>query len=345
MANRRLRKVEKDVAKRTGRCLFVIDESGEYCGEPVTNNCHIASETAVLEGLRDDKTQKVLDLQWGVSPWRETIFSDDAVRRVGDTNTFDPSERTTSVACTGRFACKARAHDDEFQPADVADPDFNDPDVRLLSALRMAMYQVDQLRLALELHRKWHRTVRRNPGRSGSLSIWEREKAKYERQLGRAESRLKLLGKQWHARKTRGEFDPGVVSASTMTFRSKLRLAGGVFYGQCAAICLFPLQGDWHRMGALYLRSESDEAQEDLELLREIARTSETSDSYGVTAIEELLTRGWGSIAASPKSYETLNDQDRFSIRSLVERHSSARDLVMDPSWRQSVGMGRRSRR
>ena len=48
MANRRMRKVERDVAERIGRCLFVIDESGEYCGEPVTNNCHIVSETAVL---------------------------------------------------------------------------------------------------------------------------------------------------------------------------------------------------------------------------------------------------------------------------------------------------------
>ena len=294
--------------------------------------------------MRDDRTQKVLEFEWGVSPWREMIFSDDAVRRVGDTNTFDPIERTTSVACTGRFACKARAHDDEFQPADVAAPDFEDSDVRLLSSLRMAMFQVDRLSMALELIQKSDRAVRRTPVRGG-LSMWLGDKAKYERQLERSESRLKLLGKQWHARKARGEFDHDVVSAQTMTFRSTLRLAGGVFYGQCAAICLFPLQGDWHRMGVLYLTSESDEAREDLERLREVAQASEASDSYGVTVAEELLTGGWGSIAASPKSYEALNDQDRASIRSLVERHSSARDLVMDPSWRQFVGMGRRSRR
>ena len=148
-ANRRLRELEEDIAKRTGRCLFVIDDSGEYCDKPVDNNCHIVPESAVLHGLRDDRTKKVLELQWGVSQWRELLFSDDVEQRVRDSNTFDPSERNTGVVCVGQFACKTRSHDDEFHPIDVAEPDFNDPEVRLLAGLRLMQFQTDQILLGL----------------------------------------------------------------------------------------------------------------------------------------------------------------------------------------------------
>ena len=241
-ANRRLRELEDDIAKRTGRCLFVIDDSGEYCDEPVDNNCHIVPESAVLDGLRDDRTKKVLELQWGVSQWRELLFSDGVEQRVRDSNTFDPSERKTGVVCVGQFACKTRSHDDEFHPIDVAEPDFDDPEVRLLAGLRLMQFQPDQMLLGLELHQKRHKAVMRTRGPQDRAS-WVGEKVRLTEALRKGEPTLKLLGKHWNARKTGGEFDPDIVSARVLSFRSKLRLAGGLSYGKATAASVFLVEG------------------------------------------------------------------------------------------------------
>ena len=341
-ANERLLKIEGQVGEYAGRCLFLVD-SGEYCDEPVTNNCHIVSESAVLDGMKDDKTKKVLELQWGVSQWRELLFRSDVEQRVQDTSTFEPSERTTSEACMGKFACKIRAHDDAFRPIDVAIPNFKDPVVRFLSAYRLVLFLADQCRHAIELHQKWEPDVMRN-SRPRERAQWLGEKAKLNEALRRAEEVVMLLGKVWHARETYGTSNLDVVSAQVLNFRSKLKIAGSVNYGRATGVTVYPIQGEWHKMFVLYLTSVSDTAGEDVEHLASVASASEERANYGVTVTSELMTRGWGSLAMSPKSYEGLNSEDRLTIQRVVARHSRDMELVKSLVRRPPRGKRRKSR-
>ena len=72
-----------------------------------------------------------------------------------------------------------------------------------------------------------------------------------------------------------------------------------------------------------YLTNQSDRAQRHVERLEEVARASEEGGDYGVTVTNEFMTRGWGTLAVAPQSYEELNEQDRTTIRGLVQRHST----------------------
>ena len=339
-ANKRLRELDGDVAGYKGRCLFVTDDNGGYCDKPVSNNCHVVSESAVLHELRDDKTERVRELGWGVSQWRELLFKNDVEQLVQDTTTFDPSWTTTHDACASRFACNP-PHDTEFHPTDVAEPDFCDPVVRFLAGYRIALFLADLRRLALELQQKWDQDVMRI-AKPRDRALWRGENEKLTKGFRRAESTVKLLGRNWHARKTGGTFDLDVVSAQVLTFRSKLRLAGGVSYGKATGVTVFPVQGDLHKMGVLYLTSESDPAEDDLERLTEVARGSEESANYGVTVTTELMTNGWGVLAVSPKSYEGLNDGDRSTIQCLVAKHSRVSELVKITYGKSSRSKSRR---
>ena len=334
-ANKLILKLENDVEVYKGRCLFVVDDSGRYCDKPVGNKCHIVSESGVLDRLKDN--EKVLELQWGVSQYRELFFSVERERQVQEPTTFEPSKRPTGDVCIGWFACKRCDHDDEFQPdhdaefqpTDVADPDFCAPEIRFLAGYRIALFVADQLRLAIELYRLWDQIVKKEvANKPRERPLWLGENEKLKKGIRKAEKTVKLLGKHWHARKTGGTFDLDVVSAQVLTFRSKLRLAGGVSYGKATAITVFPVQEDLHKMGIFYLRRDSDLAGEDIERLGKVARNSEESDNYGVTVTNELMTNGWGSLAVSPKSYEGLNNEDRETIQNLMAEHARGLGLV-----------------
>ncbi len=328
-ANELLGQLENDVASYVGQCLFVIDDNGAHCGESVSNNCHVVSESAVLVGMRDDKTKKVRELQWGVSQWRKLLFSSEVEQRVWDTATFDPSESTTRDTCVGRFACKQPYdHDGQFKPIDVAEPDFDDPVVCFLARYRIALFVADQYRKAVWLRENWKQKMQESLNREARRSAERRNRHlrgsvdPLDKELQQAESTVGLLGKNWHARKSTGTLDPNTVSAEVFGFRSKLRLAGCVSYGRGSAVTVFPGQEDWHTMGVLYLTSESDLARGDCERLAGVSRASRETGDYGVTVTNELMTNGWGILAVSPGSYEELNDRDRFTIQSLVAKHT-----------------------
>ena len=191
-ANKRLGELESDVSGYEGRCLFVTDDDGGHCDRPVSNNCHIVSESTVLDRLKDDKTKRVLELQWGVSQWRELLFKSDPEQLAQDPTTFDPSERITRDACMGRFACKLLAHDDEFQPIDVAEPDFDDPIARFLSGYRLMLFVTDQYRQSIRLLQRWEQRAMRNSKRGGP-TLWLRETKKRMEGHRRAISTVKLL--------------------------------------------------------------------------------------------------------------------------------------------------------
>ena len=245
---------------------------------------------------------------------------------MNDVTTFKPSERTTGESCVGRFACKTNAnHDNHFQPFDCADPDFDDPIVRFLAGYRLVLYLFDQYRLAMRFHGQSNQYVMRN-AMPDERALWRRERAQLQEASRKLEPTVKLLGKNWNAKKTRGQFDPDLISAQVLGFRSKLRLAGCVYYGKYVAASVLPAGDDWHKLGILYLTSESDLAKEDIRRLEGITKASEESDDFGVTVTDQLMTTGWGTLAVSPVSYEGLDDGDRLTIQNLVARHSRDRE-------------------
>ena len=206
-ANEMLDDLKDDLVGYEGNCLFVIDDEGRYCNRLVSiNRCHIVPESSVLSGLKN-QAGKVLELQWGISQWRRLLFGSE------DPASVPPFARPPGATCVGRFACKRHSrddlysHDDDFQPIDVAKPDFSDPVVRFLAGYRLALFNADQYRLAIKLQRQWDQKVRRNPPR-GSLPMWLRYTQQLQRGLEHADSVAKLLGNNWHARKTPGGFDP-----------------------------------------------------------------------------------------------------------------------------------------
>ena len=340
-ANEQLRKLEDSLTGYKGSCLFVINEDGDFCGQPVSNNCHIVSESAVLQGLRDHKAKKVLGLQWGVSQWRKLLFRVDPEQLVQDPRNFVPPEITTHDACVGRFACKPLAHDDEFRPIDVAHPDFRDSDVSFLSGYRISMYLADQYRQALELYEEWSQAALRNPNRRGRMS-WRAVKEKLQRGQRVTEAAVSLLGKKWYGRKNGEKLPIATSSTEVMTFRSNLKFAGGVGYGNHAAITVFPARGHSHKMAVFNLKNESASVGRDFERLAGVARATEGCDNYGVSVIQELMTNGWGSLALSPESYRSLSDEERFAIQRVVARHSRNEEFIPTASQRPSMRKRRR---
>ena len=130
-----------------------------------------------------------------------------------------------------------------------------------------------------------------------------------------------------------------------LTFRSKLKLAGGVSIGNHAAVTVFPSLGHSHKMAVFNLKNESSSVGRDIEWLAEVARATEESDNYGVSVIQELMTNGWGSLALSPGSYRSLNDEERCIIQNLVARHSRNEEFMRTASAKPSMRKPRWKRR
>ena len=128
------------------------------------------------------------------------------------------------------------------------------------------------------------------------------------------------MGKNWYTHNNGGDFDPDLVSAQVLRFRSKLRLTGCVFYGKHTAVTVLPVQGDWHKMALLYLTGDSDLVREHHEGLAGVAKATEESENYGVTVTDQLMKNGWGTLAVSPDSYKGLSDEERLTIQNLLAR-------------------------
>ena len=339
-ANRLLREMDHDIKEYVGHCLFVVNDNGDYCNESVTNNCHIVSETAVLHKLREHGEQEVLVLGWGVSEWRKLLFGEDVEERLRDLATFAPSPKPTHDSCFSRFACKAKAHDDKFQCIDVAEPDFGDPLVCFLSAYRLVLYRADQYHQALNLYAQWNEAALSGPLPEG-IPWWLQHGDRLEKEHQEAQEKAALLGRNWFARETGVEFDADLVSAAeVLTFRSKLMLAGGVFYGKHTLVTVFPTGSDWHILAILYLTSESEFAKKEIQILAHVAEASRKRDNYGVIVTRALLTNGWGDLAVSQKSYDELSKKDRSKINGLVARQ--AHPGAASRAGRRQLQSGRR---
>ncbi len=315
--HRELSDIVKDLQGYEGNCLFVIDSDGKFCGEPVSNNCHVVPRAEVLDNMKDPSTGQITELDWGVSQWLPFLQRDEAPTSVA-MRSVSPYD-----ACVGWFACKLHNHDDEFNPIDKARPNFKDPVVRFLAAYRIAMFQADQYRQAIHLQGLKEQREQEQGNRAARRKInlgkeWKQETRKLNKARQRAETNVKLLGRNWHSRKTSGEFNPNLVFEEVVTFRSKVHLAGCVILSRASGICVFPIENDVHEMAILCWTGGSGGAQ--VEGIVKAAKASEESGDYGIDVVKELMKDTWFTLAASPMTFDELSDEDRTTIVELVAK-------------------------
>ena len=108
---------------------------------------------------------------------------------------------------------------------------------------------------------------------------------------------------------------------------------------------VFPAEEHGHKMSILHLSEEADSAKDDKEKLVRLSEVSEESDNYGVDVLEELMTNGWGTIAASPEAYNGLHVEEKRTLQSLVARNSAANTMAKALASPRPQSKGRRDRR
>ena len=318
----------KTEERARGVCLYVIAENGQRCGNPVDNNCHVISESEVLDELKDRKSNKVLELRWGTAQWEHYYVRSSATNPITPSNSdaFEPQLVAPRHACVGRFACKCTQpdHDNEFSLIDVKELDFNDPRVPVLSMYRAALYEADLCRLGKRLADQHNQKAMRHP-RQEIRVWWNRLRASLQSRTRWSEATSEELGKIWYRWKTQGKLDVDAVSVRELNFRSSLMFAACVFsYEKYISVTVSPLGGDWHKMGVLHVSDDAEAATEAIERLSRLAYESENSINYGVNVLRDLMTYGAGSVAASPESYHRLPVEEQRTINEIVADASGA---------------------
>ena len=314
----------------TGRCLYVIDASGKSCGNRVTNNCHVIPKNAVLDELKDNGG-KVLELRWGVGKWQNLFLSSSESSQIDTANldALDPQPVGTGDACVRWFACKDEAnekdHDGEFSPIDVREPDFHDPTIRLLAAYRPLLYTLDWMKLAMRLSEPVNKQAMSQPNRRARVE-WFKQQNGLTKGRKAIEQSATRLGKMWHDWKSNQNIDCDAISWLSLSFRSRLEFAACGFYGPCVVIVV-PIGEDRHKMTTLYFSEDADSMHEHNQRLNEVTRATADNCYYEVEVLEELLTNGEGTVAASPESYCELSDEQRRNINEIVARSSRA-DMI-----------------
>ena len=328
----------------TGVCLYVTDENGKRCGNPVDNNCHVIPESAVLDELKDRKFNKVFELRWGVARWEHYYARSSPTNPIApnDVDVFEPQFVAPEHACVGRLACKCTQpdHDNEFSLIDVKELDFNDPRVPVLSMYRAALYEADLCRLGKQLIDQHSQKALRHH-QIGVRASWSKLRDSLQSRTQWSEATSERLGKIWYSWKTQGKLDADAVSVRALNFRSSLKFAACVFgYEKYVIVTVFPLGGDQHKMGVLHLSDDAEAATEATERLSRLAHESENATNYGVNVLKDLMTNGAGSIAASPKSYHGLPVEEQRTINEMVANASGAGILAYSSGSERPVPKG-----
>lgn len=306
----------KRVVNRQGTCLFVVDEGGGGCGNPVDNNCHAIPEAGVLSELKDRLSGKVLELQWNVDRWGHHFLSSNEANPVNRTlDSFEPQLVGTGDACVRWFAC--RDHDVDFHPIDVRYPDFSNPVVPFLCLYRSTLYAADLLRMVSGAMAMWGRRAL-NSHYIQTRVEWIKSKNEISKTIPHNHRILSRLGKAWHIKKAYGHFEPDIVCGQLLSFHSRVKFAACVSYKREITAIVFPCEGDLHKVGVLHLTEDSNSVKRNKERLVHAVNVSNYNDDYGVDVLKELLVNGFGAAAISPESYRGLPDGEKRTIRELV---------------------------
>ena len=318
-ADKQLQVLQHDVDSYKSRCLFPEDESGALC-EEAPSRCHVIPRQSVLDKLKDEKSGKVLEFDWGVNQWKYLLLASSPGNPVDleDPATFEPRHVGTHEACTGPFACQP--HDGVFNPSlDTDSPDFGDPDVRRLATGRVVLYAADLASKSKFLVDKWNKQfeLMRRTNRKQVVQ-WAMKMDLADRTYRAAHSAAERWRGAWRYGDRGADLRAYLVDWRALTFRSTLTFAACTFYGEGTAVMVLPSDKEHHKMTILYFREESAKIKEDKERLAQKARDTEEADAYGVSMISELMSRGSGVVAASPASYKELGDEDRLAIQRII---------------------------
>ena len=317
----------KAIEGHKGKCLFVVDENGRTCGNPVYNNCHVIPESSILDRLKDSSSGKLFELRWGISKLEHFFVSSSETSPIDltDPAAFEPQSVGTGDACVGWFACKD--HDNGFWPIDVKYPDFNDPQIQLLCLYRAFLYEVDMNRLSAELVKVWNKQTQRSQYKEIRFQ-WNKLLKNLNDRTPKAKATIRRLGKIWYDWKMHGAFSPDTVSGQALSFSSSLRFAACGLYGKGLVVTVFPVGEHRHKMGIFNLADNADYVDEDKERLTRLSGDSGDSCNYGVSVLVELMANGWGTIAASPESYRGLCDGEKREIQTLLAQNSGVDTMV-----------------
>ena len=327
---RHLKNIDAQV-RGTGRCLYVIDDKGMSCGNLVTNKCHVIPKNAVLDELKDNGSNKVLELRWGVGKWQDLFLRSSERNQIdpADLDVLEPQLVGTGDACVRWFACKDEAngkdHDGEFSPIDVREPDFHDPAIRLLAAYRPLLYTLDWMNLAISMSKQANKQAMSQYNRR-ARDEWSKQQNTLKKGRKIIEQNASRLGKMWHDWKSNQMMDCDAISWNSLNFHSRLEFAACGFYGPCVVI-VAPIGEDRHKMTTLYFSEDADSMHEHNQRLNEVTRATADNCYYEVEVLEELLTNGEGTVAASPESYRELSGEQRRKINEIVARSSRA-DMI-----------------
>lgn len=296
-ADRRFRAIDEHAKRYRGGCLFPVDANGGLCPELPARR-HVIPRSSVLDKLKDGKSRKVMDLDWGVDQWAAPLLNSDEDHPVNleDPATFEPRTIGTNEACTGLYACGS--HDVVFNPIDVAIPDFTDPIIRWLTMVRISLYAPDLCNRRKFLVDIWKWTTMRG-GNKGLRASWMRESQMAYTAYEKAYTAAKWWGESWKSLGNTDDLPEDLVGWSVLTFRSRLRMAACIYYGQDTAVVVLPGDGDGHTMALLHWSKEKSKAVVDEKRLRRKAVETETGDEYGVDIIRELMSRGSEAVAAA----------------------------------------------
>ena len=316
--NKKVRHFQQEAVNHDNTCLFAIDESGTLCGQPAVR-CHSIPRASVLTQLRDEVDGKVLDISAGLDLWRHTWNKTSQANPIdiNSTTTFEPRRCGINDASVGHFACAT--HDKIFAPIDIEPHNFEGGRTSFLNAYRPFLYVYDLWRkYGVFLHDKIRLTVRERHNKFATLEYAKRceSKKNIDHEL---QNHARKLGNIWCNNDTLWFDEPDLAATQIYNFRSELKFAASLMIGVsglCVTVC--PGQGDLHSMILSYLTEDCAAVNRQIEPLKELAYASQVSDDYGVKMMTELLSIGFGSMAASPLSYTMLNNDKSEAIKQCI---------------------------
>ena len=299
-----------------GRCFFVSDETGGLCSE-VPQNCHAISNSAVLDGMKDEKSGKVMELRWVFKDWKHLIFASNPSHPIHFLNseTYVPPQKGISYACTGRFACPR--HDQEFAPhLDVTEIDLESPVSRFLLFYRTQLFTLFQVCQWTELLELYDKSIMRN-GHQAIRPRWLTIRSQMKEIGQRLVATADRLGMIWYEHKKGVSIDSGLTYGQSRILRSPLKFAACGYANDAAALA-YPIGEEWHRLDMVGWNEEPGQTQGAVDALSEKAEVANHGDRSCLEVMKELSTKWFGIAAVEPESYKALNEEWRNTVNDIL---------------------------
>ncbi len=325
--NKKIRRYEREVDNYDNTCLFVTAGAGSRCRQP-TVKCHSIPEASVLSQLQD-LNGNVLDIGWGMIEWRNVLTGNTSVN-LASSELFRPRRISISVASTAPFACNA--HDQTFSVIDQANPNLSDWRVPLLMAYRIALFANDRWRKyghflykQAEMLTKAHR----NPYAQAELKRLMAQRNLLSPQMVQ---QVEGLGELW-CKASASLSDMDVVS---LPFKSNLKFAAALMIDSGTSyITISPRGNTTHVATIVYRRKDKRHVADYVKQLKTLSGLSRMTADSGVGFVTKLISDGFGSMVASPYSYESLTNEERDAIK--ISIHKLSRPEILEQMWSRRV--------